>query len=195
MSTTRKSYGLLAIFTATAASLCCIAPLLAVVAGAGGLASNFSWLEPWRPFLIGFTLLVLAVAWYQKLKPRKQDDCECEPRKTPFLQKKSFLGVITVASALMLAFPYYSDNFHPANAVPTVASVQNQLQTAEFGIEGMTCSGCENHIKLAVNELSGIHSVTASYQNEKAIVVFDQSKTKQEEIISAILSTGYTIKE
>ena len=40
------------IFAAIAASLCCITPLLAILAGASGIASAFSWLEPARPYLI-----------------------------------------------------------------------------------------------------------------------------------------------
>jgi len=34
------------IFTAVAASLCCITPVLALLAGTSGIASTFSWIEP-----------------------------------------------------------------------------------------------------------------------------------------------------
>ena len=61
------------IVAAIASSLCCIIPLLALIAGGTGVATNLSWLEPLRPFLIGFTIIVLGYAWYQKLKPQK--DC------------------------------------------------------------------------------------------------------------------------
>ena len=66
------------LLTAFAASLCCITPVLALIAGTSGLASSFSWLEPFRPYLIGLTILVLGFAWYQKLKPKKEIDCDCE---------------------------------------------------------------------------------------------------------------------
>ena len=62
------------LLTAIAASLCCITPVLALIAGTSGLASTFSWLEPFRPYFIGLTILVLAFAWYQKLKPQKKID-------------------------------------------------------------------------------------------------------------------------
>ena len=58
------------LLTAIASSLCCITPVLAIVAGSSGLASTFSWLEPFRPYFIGMTILVLGFAWYQKLKPQ-----------------------------------------------------------------------------------------------------------------------------
>ena len=66
------------IFAAIAASLCCITPVLAFIGGAGGLASSFSWIEPYRPYLIVATVLIFVFAWYQKLKPQKQVGCNCE---------------------------------------------------------------------------------------------------------------------
>ena len=68
MKTDKKLIGA-GLLTAIAASLCCITPVLALVAGTSGLASTFSWLEPFRPYFIGLTILVLGFAWYQKLKP------------------------------------------------------------------------------------------------------------------------------
>lgn len=111
---TRNDKGLIGvgILTAIAASLCCITPVLALIAGASGMAATFSWLEPARPYLIGVTILVLGFAWYQKLKPRKEVDCDCEADDKPsFWQSKKFLFIVTVFSFLMLTFPYYSGIF------------------------------------------------------------------------------------
>ena len=52
MKTDKKLIGA-GLLTAFAASLCCITPVLALVAGTSGLASSFSWLEPARPYFIG----------------------------------------------------------------------------------------------------------------------------------------------
>lgn len=104
----------LGIFTAISASLCCITPVLALLAGTSGFASTFSWLDPFRPYLIGLTVLVLGFAWFQKLKPKKPIDCNCETtEKTPFIQTKTFLGIVTVFAGLMLAFPTYAHIFFP----------------------------------------------------------------------------------
>jgi hypothetical protein len=105
------------LLTAITASLCCITPVLALIAGTSGIASTFSWIEPFRPYLIGLTILVLAFAWYQKLKPQKEIDCECETDEKPkFIQSKKFLGIVTVFAIVMLAFPYYSGVFYPNTA-------------------------------------------------------------------------------
>ncbi|WP_441347592.1 mercuric transporter MerT family protein [Sphingobacterium sp. 1.A.4] len=86
MKTDKKLIGT-GLLTAIAASLCCITPVLAIIAGTSGLASAFSWLEPFRPYFIGLTILVLGFAWYQKLKPQKRIDCNCEITEKPnFMQ-------------------------------------------------------------------------------------------------------------
>ncbi len=67
MKTDKKLIGA-GFLTAIAASLCCVTPLLALVAGTSGLASTFSWLEPFRPYFIGLTILVLGFAWSSKVE-------------------------------------------------------------------------------------------------------------------------------
>ncbi|MDZ7715161.1 MAG: mercuric transporter MerT family protein [Balneolaceae bacterium] len=101
--------GLIAAFVA---SLCCITPVVAFLAGIGGVASTFSWVEPFRPYLIGLTALLLGFAWYQKLKPQWDPECACEENPS-FWQTKSFLGIVTVVAALLLAFPYYLKRLFP----------------------------------------------------------------------------------
>ncbi len=81
------------VLSAIAASLCCITPVVALLAGSSSVAANFSWIEPARPYLMGLSVSVLAFAWYLKLKPAKTNtiDCNCETtKKTSFLQSKTF---------------------------------------------------------------------------------------------------------
>jgi len=186
----------LGLLTAISASLCCITPVLALLAGTSGLASTFSWLDPLRPYLIGLTVLVLGFAWYQKLKPQKQIDCECDTtEKTSFIQTKKFLGIVTVFAGLMLAFPTYANIFFPNNEVKTVVDSQTDINTTEFLIEGMTCTGCEEYVTHEVNKLPGIIKTTASYEIGNAIIEFDQTQTDIEEIERAISNTGYSVTE
>lgn len=186
------------LLTAIAASLCCITPVLALIAGASGIASAFSWLEPFRPYLIGLTVLVLGFAWYQKLKPRTQEeiDCACEEDEKPsFWQSKTFLGIVTVFAALMLAFPLYADIFYPKTDKEIMLVDKADIQTVEFSISGMTCNGCAEHVKHEVNKLNGIVEVKASYENEHALVEYDKTKTTVTAIEKAINSTGYKVTD
>ena len=137
------------LLTAITASLCCITPVLALVAGTTGIASRFSWIEPFRPYLIGLTILVLGFAWYQKLKAKKEKkiDCECEMDEKPkFIQSKTFLGIVTVFAIVLLAFPYYSGIFYPNTEKQIIVVNKSDIKTTEFKISGMTCAGCEEHV-------------------------------------------------
>lgn len=186
------------IFTAVAASVCCITPVLALLAGISGIASTFSWIEPFRPYLIGLTILVLGFAWYQKLKPKSQHeiDCACEDDEKPsFLQSKTFLLIVTLFASLMLAFPYYSGIFYTQPTKEIVYVQQDNIVKKTFTVEGMTCTGCENHVKSEVNKLDGILSVKASYKEGITIVKYDRTKVSEEQIINAINSTGYKVSE
>ena len=195
MKTNKKliSAGLLAAFTA---SLCCITPLLAFIAGTSGLATTFSWLEPLRPYLIGLTIFVLGFAWYLKLKPKKQLDCNCEKEeKIPFTQSKMFLGTVTLFAVVILAFPYYSGIFYPTTEKQIIIVDQSNIRKIEFTISGMTCASCGEHVNSEVNKLSGIISSEASYENRNAVVKFDDSKTNIDEIENAINATGYLVTD
>lgn len=216
MSSEKTSKKLLGagILTAIAASLCCITPVLALIAGTSGVASSFSWLEPARPFFIGITIVVIGFAWYQKLKPRKADEiaCDCdEEEKTPFLQTKTFLGVVTVFSALMLAFPYYSGNFFPENnkQVMIVGSTEKgdeseeeimtikaeNIATVELDIKGMTCPACNYTVQNAALDVPGVFESTADFKTGTAVVKYDKSKANEEEIIKSINTTEYEVIE
>lgn len=182
------------ILSAIAASLCCITPLLALISGASGAASAFSWMEPLRPYLITITILVLGFAWYQVLIPKskKEIDCNCEEdSKVPFMQSKKFLGLVTMFSFLMLTFPYYSHVFYPKNNKEVVIIDKENASIKEFKVVGMTCTGCEEHVNLKVNELDGIISVNTSYNQGNTIIEYDKSKINETELIDAINSTGY----
>lgn len=193
MKTDNKLIGT-GIFTAIAASLCCITPILALIAGTSGLASTFSWLEPFRPYFIGLTILVLGFAWYQKLKPKKQIDCNCDTEEKPkSIQSKMFLGIVTVFAIVMLAFPYYSSIFYPKTEKQIIIVDKSNVQKAEFTISGMTCTSCEANVNHEVNKLTGIINSTTSYDNGKTVVAFDNSKTNIAEIEKAINSTGYSV--
>lgn len=200
MNIERSSYSAMftGVFTAITASLCCITPVLALIAGTSGMASTFAWLEAFRPFFIGLTVLVLGFAWYQKLKSKSQQeiDCACENDVKPsFLQSKRFLLFVTLFAGLMLAFPYFSRLFYAQPTKEIIYVQQDNMVDITFTVEGMTCSGCENHIESEVNKLDGIVSVKASYEKSNTTVKYDRTKVTEQRIIKAINNTGYNVSE
>ena len=197
MSTKSKNLIKAGVLSAVAASLCCITPVLALFAGTTSLASSFSWMEPFRPYLIALTILVIAFAWYQKLKPRTKEEMECaceEDEKPPFMQSKTFLGLVSLFAVIMLAFPYYADIFYPNTKKEVIIVSASDIKTTEFVIDGMTCSGCAEIVDFEVNKLEGIINSNASYEKSNAVVKFDVTKTNEHEIEKAINSTGYIVQ-
>lgn len=187
------------------ASLCCITPVLSMIAGISGIAATFSWVEPFRPYLMILTVGVLSFAWYQKLKPRTKEEieCACETDEKPsFWQSKKFLGIVTVFAGLMLAFPSYSPIFYPEPKSSNLMSeAQNtlfqpvNLKTIELSVKGMTCSSCEAPVTKSIGELVGIGDVKTSFESANTIVKYDPSKVTKNQIVEAITKVGYKVIE
>lgn len=186
------------IIAALAASLCCITPVLALLAGLSGTAAIFSWMEPARPYLIGLSVLVLGFAWWQKVKPpssKLQVCCE-EEEKPSFWQSRNFLSLVTILAGMLLTFPYYAQVFYPEEKNSSEAVAQNASVTkAKYSIGGMTCDGCASHIEQELSQLPGIIQAQASYQDGSARVEFDEAHTNAQQIKGSIRAAGYTITD
>lgn len=196
--TTTKAVTGVGIFAAIAASLCCITPLLALLAGASGAASSLSWLEPARPYLVGLSILVLGFAWYRSLTTKEAIGCgadgACAVTKKSFLASRTFLIIVTMLALAMMAFPHYATIFYPKAEKQNVVIVQSDnLQTATFHIKGMTCSGCEAHVNSELSKVNGMIDAKTSYAKATATVRFDKTKTSVENLKTAIEKTGYKI--
>jgi len=158
------------------------------------MASSFSWMEPFRPYLIALTVIVLAYAWWDQLKPKKVNiECACDPDdkgKVSFWYSQTFLALITVFSAFMLSFPYWGDVFISSNKQAAQVQKQN-LQKVKISIEGMTCKACEASIEKLVLETGAVSSVKASSSAKNALITYDKTKIDVNGLAKAITTTGY----
>lgn len=195
MDRRRSSLGL-GILTAIASSLCCVTPLLVIIAGSGSLAASFRWLEPLRPWLIGFTVLALGVAWYTHLVAPKTDDCNCDVPKKRFWHGTPFLGGVTLFALAMLSFPAYGHLLYPQQEeMTTQFESLGTIEYIEFNVTGMTCAGCEAHVEHAVQAIPGVKNVEASYKDKSTRVAFDAGRTNPGEIRKSIEATKYVVGE
>jgi len=191
--TLASSTGLLA---AVAASLCCIAPILALVSGGTGLLSGVSWIAPLRPYFIGASALALGTAWYFHLRPTPAEACDCPPERRPLLQSRWFLTVASVLAVVFLAIPSFTGGDGPVTGKAAVSPTdRSELMTATFTVEGMTCGGCEKHVSDVVYKLDGVVEIEASYAEKNTVVTFNAGQTNAESIAVAIATTGYTVAE
>ncbi|MGI8600834.1 MAG: mercuric transport protein MerTP [Chitinophagaceae bacterium] len=198
--TTSKAVTGVSIMAAIAASFCCISPLLAIVAGASGAASAFSWLEPARPFLIGVAMATLSFAWYRSLITKESAVCgpdeSCETEQKSFLASRTFLVFITIAAIGLIAFPYYAKLFYPKPEKQNIVVVEsNNIQTATFHIKGMTCAGCEEHVNNELHKVPGVMDAQTAYHKGTSMVKFDSSKATVTQLKTAIENTGYNVIE
>jgi copper chaperone CopZ len=131
--------------------------------------------------------------------PGKRTDvlCTCDENRQPsFIRSKTFLGLITISSLLLITFPNYAHVFYPENKEANVSKVERvNFVNVEFKIEGMTCQACAEHVAHEVNQLSGILKSETSYESGNASVEFEAAKTSVKEIENAINSTGYHVTE
>jgi hypothetical protein len=94
-------------------------------------------------------------------------------------------------SLILLSFPSYAHIFFQKTVNTAIVAPNSEIQKVEFTIKGMTCTGCEHHVKTEISKLKGIIEVVVSYAKGTAIVKFDSKLTSIEEIEKAINSTGY----
>lgn len=197
------------IVTAVLASLCCITPVLAVLGGISGIASSFSFLEPFRPYFMAFTIIVLGYAFYDAYKPKKQTeiDCDClteenESKKrfinsgtSRLLRGKVFLWVVTGIAVVLLSFPYYS-KFIFTNSQNNGITNSTHILEVKLEIEGMSCASCEHSVDYALKSEVGVLSVASSYAAGTAYVQYDDVKIKPLQLKKAIEEkVGYKVKK
>jgi mercuric ion transport protein len=185
------------VFSAIAASLCCITPVIGLLAGSSSIAANFSWIEPIRPYLIGLSVVVLAFAWYLKLKPANsvKKDCNCDTKSgISFWQSKIFLAIVTAFATLMMTFPLYARVFYskPGQLATVVNTVKNKQ--VKFTIVDMTCAGCEEHINSKLAKVKGVVQYQTSYATQSSLVTYNPEKINVSSIADAINKTGYKVK-
>lgn len=158
------------------------------------MAATFAGVEPFRPYLIGLTILTLGYAWYRQVIKQPEADCACDTtRKTNYRQAYFFLGLVTVFAFAMLAFPSYANVFYPEKQKQQMVQDKGNIQTAEFKISGMSCGSCAPHVNREINKLTGIVKAETSYEKANTIVAFDKTKTSVQQIQQAIGQTGYKV--
>lgn len=79
------------------------------------------------------------------------------------------------------------------NSAPKVKKeiAPENLQTASFSIEGMTCEiGCAKTIEKELNGLDGVEKATIDFEKKSATISFDKTILKTENISKVVEATG-----
>jgi len=68
------------------------------------------------------------------------------------------------------------------------------LENLALTVIGMKCGGCEAGLKTQLLALEGVSSVSASYKDKTAEIVFDAQKITPVQIQEAITTAGYQVE-
>ena len=183
------------VVAAVAASSCCILPLVLGAASAGTLGLGAA-LAPYRPYLIGLTLLMLAGAFYLTYRPKKTG-CDADGGATAkTVQARRFsralLWVVVVFTVGALAYPNlatYDVSKAQAAAPVVVPSAQNTV----FTLGNLTCPECTLSIVKALKETPGVYDARVDFAAKRAAVRYDAKQVNVPELRKTIEQTGFPV--
>jgi copper chaperone CopZ len=68
------------------------------------------------------------------------------------------------------------------------------VKTVKLHVTGMTCEGCENTIKEAVNKVEGVTETEASHVAELTTISYDTTLTDVDKLSAVIDELGYKVE-
>lgn len=185
------------IVAAIAASVCCVGPLVLLALGIGGAwVGNLTAIEPFRPYLMGLTFIILGYAYYKIYRKPKAEECApgsyCANPKSDRINKIT-LWISTVFVILLLSFPYitpllYADQ---SNAVEQSGFEENILMEVTLNVPDMYCPACPFTVQKSLIKLDGVISAEASLETKKAVIKFDPTRVTIAQMIDVTTNAGY----
>ena len=185
------------IAAAVAASLCCILPILTAVTGVGVLAAGVKF-EPWRPYLLGVTGLLLGARLLLAYLNHKK---ACAPGSlcaTKPMSRRNLvaLGLLAALVAAIVAFPYYSGAVAQAvvgTVAPGSAARSAALVTVTFQIPDMDCPACAVSLAATFKRLPGVAEAKLDVDSRKAVVDFDSASQNVPALEKVIREAGFHV--
>ena len=160
-----------AVVAATLASLCCIGPVVLIALGLGGVGFATAF-EPYRPYLLGLTALLLGVAFYFVYRKAKQQCAPGEACEKPSSRRAQKVGlwVVTVLAAGLAAYPYIIGA--GASASDTDAQLADfNGKTIELDVGGMVCEGCAGMVEGTLVAVPGVETAEVKYNERRAEIL------------------------
>jgi mercuric ion transport protein len=102
------------ILSAIGASICCVGPLVLLALGVSGAwIGSLTALEPYRPILIGVTVVFLGLAFYRLyvVRPACSPESACGNPRSLRRQRMAF-WIVTVLVLGLIAVPWFAPLFY-----------------------------------------------------------------------------------
>lgn len=107
------------------------------------------------------------------------------------------IATVTIASLAFVSCKKEEDKNLANKKTETSAPKEHKaiaaenLQTASFEIEGMTCAmGCAKTIEKELSNLDGVEKATVDFDKKLATVTFDKTIQNQENLTKVVQATG-----
>ncbi|MEE9193723.1 MAG: mercuric transporter MerT family protein [Thermodesulfobacteriota bacterium] len=185
------------IIAAIVASVCCVGPLLLLGLGIGGAwVGNLTALEPFRPYLMGLTLFILGYAFYKIYSKPKVEECEpgsyCANPKAD-RNNKIILWISTVFVISLLAFPYLTPYIfaNENNIITQPGFSEVDIKVVVLDVPDMYCATCPVTVQKSLIKLDGVITAEASFEDKKAMVIYDSTQVSIDQLIEATTNAGY----
>jgi copper chaperone CopZ len=182
-----------AIMAAIIASLCCIGPVVIALIGIGSIGV-FAAFEPVRPYFIGLTVVLLALAFYFTYRKREVicADGTCEI-KSAGRWNKIAVWFATFVAAIAIAFPTF--DFTNATAAQGMLNQNRQQHSttvvAVLDIEGMDCKGCAKGLEATLGRIKGVKKAAVEFEQSRAVVEYDPARVTLQHLIASVDETGF----
>ncbi|MFQ5799333.1 MAG: heavy-metal-associated domain-containing protein, partial [Bacteroidota bacterium] len=144
-------------------------------------------LGEYRPYIMAGTVVLLALAFYFTYKKREVmcEDGTCKIQSAGKWNKIAvWVGAVVVT--FFLIFPYLDIS---SGAAADRGSAT--IRTAVLNVEGMTCTSCNTAVEIALKKNQGVLEVNASFEDKEAVVMYDPTKVKKEDLVNSINELGY----
>lgn len=69
------------------------------------------------------------------------------------------------------------------------------MQTEVLDLTGMNSEDCSEKVSKAIQQIDGVSDVSVSYQQQRAVVQFDEERTAPQEMAAAVKKAGYGVRK
>lgn len=107
------------------------------------------------------------------------------------MKLRNLFPILVMAAAFVVASCGNQGQKPEAEAVPVEEHAH--LHYIQVAVEGMTCEGCENTVKGAIEKVAGVKSASATHLDKYALAGYDEATPDTTAIREAITAAGYTV--
>ena len=173
------------------ASACCIGPLLLGGVGLGSLGLAAA-LAPLRPWLLGLTVVLIAVGFFLAYRPQAAASCvpgQACAKPASRRGQRVALWLVTVLAAALATYPSWGARLLAANK--SAPPLQEASAVVTLDVQGMTCAACEGEMDRKLLKIPGVLQASASFEHRRATVRVASPPPKVESLIAAVEKAGY----